>query len=60
MSAPDTNLEKQTKRHKGPLYGIVIVLAFVAALFLAYSTWIVSQADEASTPLQGAADVVTE
>ncbi|QGX99019.1 hypothetical protein EI983_12365 [Roseovarius faecimaris] len=32
MSAPDTNVEKQTKRHKGPLTGMpaAIVLAVVA------------------------------
>ena len=29
MSAPDTNIEKQQKRHYGPLWGIAAVLVFV-------------------------------
>ena len=30
MSAPDTNIEKQQKRHYGPLWGITAVLIVVA------------------------------
>ncbi|WP_050927955.1 hypothetical protein [Aestuariivita boseongensis] len=34
MSAPDTNVETQTKRHKGPLVGIAIAVAFGVVMFL--------------------------
>ena len=30
MSAPDTNLERQTRRHKPSLWGITAVLALAA------------------------------
>ncbi|MGY6535180.1 MAG: hypothetical protein ACXIVG_07530 [Pararhodobacter sp.] len=36
MSAPDTNLQKQKRRHWGPLLGIATVLVLVAVLFFAY------------------------
>jgi hypothetical protein len=39
MSAPDTNLEKQRKRHRGPIVGIVAALVFVAILALAAFVW---------------------
>ena len=28
MSAPDTNVEKQSRRHKGPIIGIALAVAF--------------------------------
>ena len=41
MSAPQTNIEKQTRRHKGPLLGIsvgvvavLVVLAWYAGVFV--------------------------
>lgn len=36
MSPPDTNLEKQKTRHRGPLTGIVIALGFVVILIVVY------------------------
>lgn len=35
MSAPETNVEKQAKRHRGPLVGIILalVVAVGAAIF---------------------------
>ena len=33
MSAPETNLETQKKRHIGPLGGMLLVVAFAAILF---------------------------
>lgn len=39
MSAPDTNLEKQRKRHRGPIVGITAGLVFVAILALAAFVW---------------------
>lgn len=35
MSAPRTNLETQTKRHRGPLIGISLGLILVVAVALA-------------------------
>ena len=34
MTAPNTNVEKQAKRHRGPLFGIIA--AIIVALFAAY------------------------
>jgi len=36
MSAPDTRLEKQKKRHRGPLVGIALALLVAGGLFVAY------------------------
>lgn len=38
MSAPDTNLEKQKSRHRGPLLGLAICIATATLLFLGYLT----------------------
>lgn len=32
MSAPDTNVNKQTRRHRGPLIGIAAAILFAAVL----------------------------
>jgi hypothetical protein len=37
MSAPETNVEKQTRRHKGPLIGIAVAIAFVLGVVVALS-----------------------
>ncbi len=34
MSAPQTNLEKQGRRHRGPIIGIIAVVVFALTLFL--------------------------
>lgn len=39
MSAPDTDLEKQTRRHRGPMVGITFGLALAALLALAAFVW---------------------
>jgi len=39
MSAPDTNIEKQTKRHRGPLAGIAIALMWAGLLFAGFMIW---------------------
>lgn len=46
MSAPDTNLEKQKRRHKGPLGGIRLALLFAALLFVGFLIWTFAQGDE--------------
>ena len=32
MSAPQTNLDKQKRRHRGPLIGMIVVVAFALTL----------------------------
>lgn len=46
MSAPNTNLEKQEKRHAGPLIGITAGIAFVAVILLGYIFFIATPADD--------------
>jgi hypothetical protein len=60
MSAPNTDLEKQVKRHRGPIWGISIGLALVVALAVGAALWqgipLEEQAaPDAVTPGQGAA-----
>ncbi|KUP94656.1 hypothetical protein [Tritonibacter horizontis] len=44
MSAPDTNLNKQKRRHRGPLIGIGLVAIFGVGLIL---YWVVNLVDDA-------------
>ena len=39
MSAPHTDLEKQEKRHKGPLTGMAIVAVFGVLLIILLAFW---------------------
>lgn len=39
MSAPNTNLERQKRNHKGPIGGITLALVAVAILFAIYFIW---------------------
>lgn len=39
MTAPNTNIEKQRKRHRGPLIGISVGLAFVACIAFFAIVW---------------------
>ncbi|MGR3469119.1 MAG: hypothetical protein ACU0CI_14700 [Shimia sp.] len=40
MSAPDTNVEKQEKRHWGPLFGIKAAMVYGAVLLLVFIVFI--------------------
>ncbi|SFP06605.1 hypothetical protein [Tranquillimonas alkanivorans] len=40
MSAPKTNVEKQEKRHKTPLVGMVGVVAFAVVLLVLLTGWL--------------------
>jgi len=40
MSAPDTNLETQEKRHKGPLSGMVLAAVIAAVGFAGLLAWL--------------------
>lgn len=42
MSAPDTNVEKQVKAHKGPLAGMGGALIFAGVLLAALITYVVA------------------
>ncbi len=45
MSASNTNIEKQAKRHRGPLIGIAFALAWAAVLFVGFLIWTAYQSD---------------
>lgn len=49
MSHPQTNLETQKRRHKGPLIGMAAVLIFAGGLFVWWLTYEVAE----SEPPQG-------
>ncbi len=49
MSAPETNVETQKKRHRGPLIGILAAVLLVAAVFVAFLAW---TADDVDTTTQ--------
>ena len=46
MSAPDTRLSRQKKRHRGPLIGIAVVVTLVLILFV----WMVGREVDEVTP----------
>lgn len=46
MSAPDTNVEKQAKNHKGPLLGMPAVVIAALLLFFAFLGWTAMQAND--------------
>ncbi len=58
MSASDTNIAKQKKRHVGPLVGIAAALGFAAVLFFGFLLWTAYLADNpnAESPVTILAD----
>lgn len=50
MSAPDTNLNKQKRRHVGPMLGISAGLAVVVVMFLGYLAYSVDTETPSPTP----------
>lgn len=44
MSHSENNVDRQVTRHKGPLYGMIAVVAFVAVLLV---WWLGTEVDEA-------------
>lgn len=46
MSAPNTNLDKQKKRHKGPLAGMGAVVILAIVLLMGLLTYIAYQGNE--------------
>lgn len=49
MSAPDTNIKKQERRHKAPLLGMKGVVVFAALCLIALVFYTVLQTDDAGT-----------
>lgn len=45
MSPPDTDIDKQTERHKAPLFGMGVVVAFAGLLFVGLVFWTISQGE---------------
>ncbi len=43
MSAPRTNIEKQKSRHKGPLIGMTIGVAFALVLLFGLAVYVVDR-----------------
>lgn len=56
MSAPQTNVEKQTKRHRPALWGMAAVVVFASVLFFIYLAVVV----ERGTPEDGESNGVAE
>lgn len=46
MSAPHTNLQKQRRRHIGPLIGMIVVVVFALALLV----WLLMRTADQGTP----------
>lgn len=51
MSAPETNVDKQKKRHAGPIIGISAGLVFVAIILVAYLVYTSSPSTEGDDPV---------
>lgn len=45
MSASNTNIEKQKTRHRGPLFGMVVVVVWAGILLAGFLIWTAYQAD---------------
>ncbi len=50
MSAPQTNIEKQRRRHRGPLIGMALVVVFGVLLI---TWWLFEEASQAANPGDG-------
>lgn len=62
MSAPESGLSKQKRRHWGPLVGLAIVVAFVIGAFLGFNfaTDDADLAPDGQRPAAPAPDAATE
>lgn len=63
MSAPDTNIAKQERQHKGPLTGMALGIGFVAVIALAFLTWVVANGNnpgEEATTAIGTSTITVE
>lgn len=46
MSAPQTNVEKEVKRHRPPLAGFILVVSFALALLVGLIIWAFAAGDD--------------
>ena len=46
MSPPDTTIEKQKRRHRGPLWGIGLAVVFAFGLFVWWITYVAEEGNE--------------
>ena len=53
MSAPRTDIEKQERRHAGPLIGMAACVAFAAIIAVAYFGFIAKPAEDGETVVEG-------
>ncbi|MGB3554981.1 MAG: hypothetical protein WBA25_10110 [Jannaschia sp.] len=53
MSAPDTNIEKQKKRHAGPLIGIGAGVVFAAILLFAFLSFQAGPVEDGEAEVEG-------
>jgi hypothetical protein len=64
MTPPKTDLETQTRRHRGPIIGITLALAFVAVVIIAAFLWggwpLSEQAAPDGVPTEVAPDAADE
>lgn len=50
MSAPETNIERQKRRHWGPLVGIAVVLGFAAVITVWYLGVLAANGNDPTEP----------
>ncbi|WP_019954102.1 hypothetical protein [Yoonia vestfoldensis] len=55
MSHSEDNMDRQVKRHKGPLVGFIAIIAFVAVLLVWWLGGEVEQAQDTTAPGDGTA-----
>ncbi|MFZ5964613.1 hypothetical protein ACOXXX_16830 [Thalassococcus sp. BH17M4-6] len=60
MSAPDTNVKTQEKKHKPSLLGIKGVLVFAGVLLIGFLVWTFAQSDEDTPTSDAGAATATE
>lgn len=60
MSAPDTNVEKQEKRHKPALLGIRAAMIFGALMMAGLAIYVMTNGDEESADAVTNTDQATE
>lgn len=59
MSAPDTNVDRQKRRHAGPLVGMAVVVIFALALLFGLYVWLTAEAEEPAAEVEILAPSVT-
>ncbi len=55
MSHSENNMDRQVKRHKGPLFGFIAIIVFVAVLLVWWLGAEVEQAPDPAVPSDGTA-----